>query len=141
MGLGGDPLPEPLRPLPRPRLCARPPGSDGDIRPVDCPHQPRVPGLVAMFLKGIPTQAQKKTEKKDGYSVLQLSLVEEKGKKRPPKPLVGHFTKSGIPPAKVLREFRFRTQAEVKEGDQFFVDIFQVGEIVHPNCYDSELSR
>ena len=85
---------------------------------------------VTVIKAGPCTVVQKKTEEKEGYSVLQLSFVEEKGKKRPPKPLVGHYTKSGIPPAKMLREFRFRTQAEVKEGDQFFVDIFQVGERV-----------
>ena len=85
---------------------------------------------VTVIKAGPCTVIQKKTEEKDGYSVLQLSLIEEKGKKRPPRPLVGHYTKSGIPPAKVLREFRVRKQAEVKEGDQFFVDIFQVGERV-----------
>ena len=85
---------------------------------------------VTVIKAGPCTVVQKKTEEKEGYSVLQLSFIEEKGKKRPPKPLVGHYTKSGIPPAKMLREFRFRTQAEVKEGDQFFVDIFQVGERV-----------
>lgn len=85
---------------------------------------------VTVIKAGPCTVVQKKTEEKEGYSVLQLSFIEEKGKKRPPKPLVGHYTKSGIPPAKMLREFRFRTQAEIKEGDQFFVDIFQVGERV-----------
>lgn len=85
---------------------------------------------VTVIKAGPCTVIQKKTEEKDGYSVLQLSLVEEKGEKKPSKPLIGHYTKSGIPPAKILREFRFRTQAEVKEGDQFFVDIFQVGERV-----------
>ncbi len=85
---------------------------------------------VTVIKAGPCTVIQKKTEEKDGYSVLQLSFVEEKGKKRPSQPLVGHYAKSGIPPAKILREFRFRTQAEVKEGDQFFVDIFQVGERV-----------
>lgn len=85
---------------------------------------------VTVIKAGPCTVIQKKTEEKDGYSVLQLSLVEEKGEKKPSKPLVGHYMKSGIPPAKILREFRFRTQAEVKEGDQFFVDIFQVGERV-----------
>jgi large subunit ribosomal protein L3 len=32
---------------------------------------------------------------------------------------------------KVLREFHYGGQGEVKEGDQFFVDIFKAGEKVH----------
>ena len=83
-------------------------------------------------IKGGPfTVIQKKTQEKDGYSIVLLSLVEESGQKKPTKPIIGHYSKSGIPPAKALREFLFREQGEVKEGDQFFVDIFQVGEKVH----------
>jgi len=85
---------------------------------------------VTVIKAGPCTVIQKKTKEKDGYSALQLGFVEEMGNKRPSKPLIGHYSKSGIPPAKVLREFRFREQEEVKEGDQFFVDIFQVGDRV-----------
>jgi len=77
------------------------------------------------------TVIQKKTEKKDGYSALQLGLVEEKGMKKPTKPVLGHFKKAGVPPVKILREFRFKKGAEIKEGDQILVDIFQEGEKVH----------
>jgi large subunit ribosomal protein L3 len=59
-----------------------------------------------------------------------LGLIEEKGRKKSTKPLVGHYEKSGVPPMKILREFQFAEKVEVKEGDQFFVDIFQVGEKV-----------
>jgi large subunit ribosomal protein L3 len=85
---------------------------------------------VTVIKAGPCTVIQKKTIKKDGYSALQLGFVEERGNKRPSKPLIGHYSKSGIPPAKLLREFRFKEQEEVKEGDQFFVDIFQVGDRV-----------
>lgn len=85
---------------------------------------------VTVIKAGPCTVIQKKTKEKDGYSALQLSLVEETGNKKPSKPLIGHYSKSGIPPAKLLREFRFKEQEEVKEGDQFFVDIFQVGDQV-----------
>lgn len=85
---------------------------------------------VTVIKAGPCTVIQKKTKEKDGYSALQLGFVEEIGNKRPSKPLVGHYSKSGIPPAKLLREFRFKEQEEVKEGDQFFVDIFQVGDQV-----------
>jgi len=84
---------------------------------------------AATVIKAGPcTVIQKKTKEKDGYSTLQLGLVEEKPKKRPIKPLAGHFVKSSIPPTRILREFRFEEKSEVKEGDQFFVDIFKVGE-------------
>jgi len=85
---------------------------------------------VTIIQAGPCTVIQKKTEEKDGYSALQLGLVEEKGKKRPTKALAGHFVKSTIPPTRILREFKFEDKAEVKEGDQFFVDIFKVGEKV-----------
>jgi len=85
---------------------------------------------VTVIKAGPCTVIQKKTKEKDGYSALQLGFVEETGKKRPSKPLIGHYSKSGIPPVKVLKEFRFREQAEVKEGDQFFVDVFQIGDRV-----------
>ncbi len=74
---------------------------------------------------------QKKTEEKDGYSVLQIGLVEEKGIKHPIKSAQGHFKKAGVPPVKILREFRSAREAEIKEGDQILVDIFQEGEKVH----------
>ncbi len=74
---------------------------------------------------------QKKIQENDGYSALQLGLVEEKPIKKATKPLLGHLKKSNAQPTKVLREFRFSGEEEVKEGDQFFVDIFQTGEKVH----------
>jgi len=77
------------------------------------------------------TVIQKKTEEKDGYFALQLGLVEEKGVKQPIKPVQGHFKKAGVPPLRILREFRFQKGAEIKEGDQILVDIFQQGEKVH----------
>jgi large subunit ribosomal protein L3 len=86
---------------------------------------------ITVIKVGPCTVIQKKTKEKDGYSALQLGLVEEKGQKKATKPLVGHYEKSGAPPMKILREFQFAEKGEVKEGDQFFVDIFQVGEKVH----------
>jgi large subunit ribosomal protein L3 len=85
---------------------------------------------VTVIKAGPCTVVQKKTVKRDGYSALQLGLVEEKGRKKPTKPISGHFVKSGISPTKILREFQFEEAANVKEGDQFFADIFKVGEKV-----------
>ena len=88
--------------------------------------------VSATVIKAGPcTVIQKKTKEKDGYSACQLGLVEEKGVKKIIKPLTGHYKKSGVPPTRILREFWFDEKEKVKEGDQFFVDIFQVGEKVH----------
>lgn len=73
---------------------------------------------------------QRRTEEQDGYSAVQLGFVEENPKRKPNKAQEGHFQKAGVPPTKVLREFQYHATDEVKEGDQFDVDIFQVGETV-----------
>jgi len=86
---------------------------------------------LTVIKAGPCTVIQKKTEEKDGYSALQIGLVEDKGVKQPGKPVQGHFKKAGVPPVKILREFRFAKGAEIKEGDQILVDIFQEGEKVH----------
>ncbi len=86
---------------------------------------------VTVIQVGPCTVIQKRTVQKDGYSALQLGFVEEKPKRKPNKAQEGHFKKAGIPPARILREFSYRTKDEVKEGDQFFVDIFKVGEKVN----------
>jgi large subunit ribosomal protein L3 len=86
---------------------------------------------VTVIQAGPCTVFQIKTVKKDGYSSIQMGFIEEKGRKRANKPLIGHSEKAGVPPPKILREFRFLEQAEVKVGDQFFVDIFEKGEQVH----------
>lgn len=83
---------------------------------------------LTLIKAGPCTVIQKKTKKRNGYSALQLGLVEEKEVKKASKPLLGHLKKSNASPTKVLREFRFDEKGDVKEGDQFFVDIFQVGE-------------
>lgn len=86
---------------------------------------------VTVIQAGPCTVFQIKTEKNDGYSAVQIGFIEEKGRKKPNKPLTGHSQKAGISPPKMLREFRFLEKAEVQLGDQFFVDIFETGEKVH----------
>jgi large subunit ribosomal protein L3 len=86
---------------------------------------------VTVIQAGPCTVFQKKAEKKDGYSSVQMGLVEERPRKKPAKSLIGHCEKAGVPPPKVMREFRFVQQTEIQVGDQFFVDIFEKGEKVH----------
>ncbi len=86
---------------------------------------------VTVIQAGPCTVFQKKNKEKDGYSSLQMGFIEEKGLKKPNKPFAGHCLKAGVPPPRVLREIRYDEQVDIKEGDQFFVDIFVPGEKVH----------
>jgi large subunit ribosomal protein L3 len=84
---------------------------------------------LTVIQAGPCTVIQKKTPERDGYSALQVGLVEPDRKVKADKARVGHFKKSGAPAVKVLREFAY--EGEVQEGDQFFCDMFAVGETVH----------
>jgi large subunit ribosomal protein L3 len=86
---------------------------------------------VTVIKAGPCTVIQLKTKAKDGYEAVQLGFVEERGLKRATKPRIGHFKKAGIPPVRVLREFRFAAASPLKEGDQVLVDIFKEGDTVH----------
>jgi large subunit ribosomal protein L3 len=74
----------------------------------------------------------------DGYDAVQVGLVDE----RPPKlknvtkPMRGHFEKTGggIPPTRILKEFRLTESSsemsEMKVGDKILVDQFADGDLV-----------
>ncbi len=73
---------------------------------------------------------QIRTPERDGYRAVQLGFEEVKSK-RVPAGLRGHFQKAGVPPLRVLREFRFEGEdPEVKEGDVITVEVFKEGEKV-----------
>jgi large subunit ribosomal protein L3 len=74
---------------------------------------------------------QRKSKDKDGYSAVQMGLVEARKTKRVTKAIKGHFDKAGLPPCRVLREFQVEDGAEVKVGDKVSVDLFAPGESVH----------
>jgi large subunit ribosomal protein L3 len=84
---------------------------------------------LTVIKAGPCTVIQKKTTAKDGYEALQIGLVEDRPTRKTPKAQQGHFVKSGSPVLRVLREFAY--DGEAKEGDQYFVDIFQAGETIH----------
>ncbi len=73
---------------------------------------------------------QRKSKDKDGYSAVQVGLVEARKTKRVTKPMKGHFEKAGLPPCRVLREFRVEDGAEVKVGDKVSVEVFAPGDQV-----------
>ena len=71
---------------------------------------------------------QRKSKEKDGYSAVQVGLVERRTVKRVSKPMKGHFGKAGLPPCRVLREFRVEAGSEVKVGDKVSVELFAAGD-------------
>jgi len=83
---------------------------------------------VTVIKAGPCIVVQKKVKEKDGYDAGHLGLVEFVRRDRVNKPLTGHFEKTGVPPVRVLREFRFEDGSEaVKPGDQILVNqVFQV---------------
>jgi large subunit ribosomal protein L3 len=69
----------------------------------------------------------------DGYNAVQLGLVEEKPVKlkNVTKPMRGHFEKTGngVPPTRVLKEFRVEDSADsTNVGDKILVDQFADGD-------------
>ncbi len=85
---------------------------------------------VTIITAGPCIVIQRKSMEKDGYVSVQIGFQEEKELKKANKPIQGHFNKAGVPPVKFIREFPIDEQSEVKEGDQFFVDMFSVGDKV-----------
>jgi large subunit ribosomal protein L3 len=73
---------------------------------------------------------QRKSGPRDGYSAVQVGLVEARKVKRVTRPLKGHFDKAGIPPCRILREFPVEEGAEVKVGDKVSVELFAPGDSV-----------
>ncbi len=87
---------------------------------------------VTVIQAGPCVVVQKKTVEKEGYSSVQLGLV-EKRKSRVTKPVEGHFKKAGVPPARRLTEFAFTETEEeqVNVGDQVLVqNVFQTDDFV-----------
>ncbi len=84
--------------------------------------------VVATVIEAGPCYVtQVKTQETDGYSALQLGF-EDKKEKKTNKPGMGHFSKAGIKPKRVLKEFRnFPNIGEFQLGDEVKADAFEVG--------------
>ncbi len=83
---------------------------------------------VTVLEAGPCVVVQRRSKDKDGYSAVQLGFVEARKVKRVTKPMKGHFDKAGLPPCRVLREFRVDDGAEVKVGDKVSVALFAPGD-------------
>jgi large subunit ribosomal protein L3 len=92
-------------------------GEDGTVTP------------VTVLQAGPCVVVQRRTVEKDGYEALQLGLVDAGAAKRSNKPMRGHHEKAGVPPTRLLREFRSRGaggegEEQAKPGDAVSVEIF-----------------
>jgi large subunit ribosomal protein L3 len=85
---------------------------------------------VTVIEAGPCVVVQRKSRDKDGYAAVQLGLVEAGKAKKVTKPMKGHFAKAGLPPCRVLREFRVADGVEVKVGDKVGVDLFAAGDTI-----------
>ncbi|MCX8063828.1 MAG: 50S ribosomal protein L3 [Candidatus Hydrogenedentes bacterium] len=84
---------------------------------------------VTLVQAGPCIVVQRKKKESDGYEAVQLGFEEIKPK-RCKKPLLGHFEKYGVPPMRILREFRIESESDLKPGDEVKVDIFKIGDRV-----------
>ncbi len=82
---------------------------------------------VTVIKAGPCVVVQKKMKDSDGYEAVQLGLVEFVRPSRVNKPRTGHFKKAGVPPCRILREFREAAgETPLKVGDQVLVkQVFQ----------------
>ena len=85
---------------------------------------------VTVIVAGPCVVVQRKAKDKDGYAAVQLGLVEARKVKRVTKAMKGHFDKAGLPPCRVLREFRVADDAELKVGDKVSVEGFSAGDAI-----------
>ena len=85
---------------------------------------------VTVLQTGPCVVVQRKSKEKDGYSAVQLGLVEDRKVKRVTKAMKGHFDKASLPPCRVLREFRVDGGDEAKVGDKVSVEQFSPGDSI-----------
>ena len=85
---------------------------------------------VTVIEAGPCVVVQRKAKDKDGYSAVQLGLVESRKVKRVTKAMKGHFDKAGLPPCRVLREFRVSDGAALKVGYKISVEQFAAGDSI-----------
>jgi large subunit ribosomal protein L3 len=86
---------------------------------------------VTVIKAGPCVVVQRKTVASDGSEAVKLGFVEDKSPRHTNKPMKGHFDKAGIPPTRILREFRLGGQDEpVSVGDKILVDQFTENDLI-----------
>jgi large subunit ribosomal protein L3 len=85
---------------------------------------------VTVIEAGPCTVTQVKTKDRDGYDAYQIGFG-QKPERLVNKPLKGHFTKSGVKPPVILREFKGFDTSSFKLGEVITVDrVFSIGDRV-----------
>ncbi|MFO8129475.1 MAG: 50S ribosomal protein L3 [Bacteroidales bacterium] len=85
---------------------------------------------VTVIEAGPCVVTQVKTKETDGYEAIQLSY-EDKKEKHTTNAMKGHFSKAGVTPKRIIREFtRFEEGHRKQYGDTLSVDIFIEGEYI-----------
>ena len=85
---------------------------------------------VTVIQAGPCVVVQRKSKEKDGYSAVQLGLVEGRKTKRVTKAMKGHFDKADLPPCRVLREISVAEDDDVSVGAKVSVEMFAPGEAI-----------
>jgi large subunit ribosomal protein L3 len=88
---------------------------------------------VTVIKAGPCVVVQNRLKDRDGYEAVQLGLVEFVRPSRVNKPRNGHFSKAGVPPCRILREFNSNGGEEApKVGEQILVgQIFRKDDLVN----------
>ncbi len=84
---------------------------------------------VTVLRAGPCRVVQVKTNKKDGYSAVQLGFEEAKAHKVN-EPMEGHYKKAGVQPCRHLREFNLEGADEYRPGTEIKADVFAPGDYV-----------
>lgn len=86
---------------------------------------------VTLIQAGPCVVVQKKDTETDGYNAVQLGLVEKIAARRVTKARRGHFEKAGLPPCRILREFRLSEGDEAPAvGETISADLFAENDLV-----------
>ena len=85
---------------------------------------------VTVVQAGPCVVVQRKTIERDGYEAVQIGLVESRPRRKAGKPVVGHFSKAGVPPTRLVAEVPVDAGDEAKPGDAVLTDIFSPDEKV-----------
>jgi large subunit ribosomal protein L3 len=81
---------------------------------------------VTILQVGPCTITQVKSDEKDGYSAVQIGYGEGKNLSNA---VAGHVKAAKVTP-KIIREVRVETTGEMKVGDEFRADVFNIGDSV-----------
>ncbi len=85
---------------------------------------------VTVIEAGPCVVTQVKTEKKDGYSAVQIGFGDI-AERKVNKPMAGHFDKAGVEPKRHLMEVRIGEGDTFKPGDEITVEAFADAKSVH----------